>query len=140
MTPLETVKSFYDALGHGDAPVALGLLAEPLSWTEAEGFPYYSGTWTTAQQVVDNLLVPLSRDWEGFSVQPASFLVDGPNVVSFGIYGGVSKATGRKLSAPFAHRWQVAGGKLASFFQYTDTVLVQAAMGRELANPKEQAK
>jgi uncharacterized protein len=128
MTPLETVKSFYDALGRGDAPAALGLLAEPLTWTEAEGFPYYSGTWTTPQQVFDNLLVPLNRDWDGFAVRPESFLTGGFEIAAFGTYTGVAKATGRKLAAPFAHRWKVVQGKLSSFYQYTDTVLVAYAL------------
>jgi uncharacterized protein len=46
MTPLEVVQTFYEALGRGDVSAALGQLDDSMQWTEAEGFPYYAGTWT----------------------------------------------------------------------------------------------
>ena len=42
-TATDTVRAFYDALGRGDVPSLLGLLHPDLHWTEAQGFPYYSG-------------------------------------------------------------------------------------------------
>ena len=51
-------------------PVCWHVLSPKLSWTEAEGFPYYSGTWRTPQEVVDKLLIPLARDWDDFAVKP----------------------------------------------------------------------
>lgn len=72
MSPLETVKSFYDSPGRGDVGAVVELLADPLEWTEAEGFPYFAGTWTSPQAVVDGLLVPLGRDWDGFSARAAN--------------------------------------------------------------------
>ena len=127
MTALETVKSFYDSLGRGDVGAVVALLADPLEWTEAEGFPYFAGTWTSPQAVVDGLLVPLGRDWEGFSARADSFVSEGDRVVAFGSYGGVNRATGRTLAAPFAHSWRVEDGQITRFVQYTDTALVQAA-------------
>lgn len=127
MSPLETVKAFYAALGKGDVPAVLALLNDDLSWTEAEGFPYFSGTWRTPQEVLEKLLVPLSQDWEGFSARPESFVSDGEEVVSFGNYGGTHRGSGRGMAAPFAHRWRVVAGRVVLFIQYTDTALVQAA-------------
>jgi ketosteroid isomerase-like protein len=43
--PIDTVRRFYDALGRGDVPAVLSLLDAQVEWTEAERFPYYSGTW-----------------------------------------------------------------------------------------------
>jgi uncharacterized protein len=128
MKPIHVVQSFYDALGCGDAPAALGLLDDAIQWTEAEGFPYHSGTWTGPQAVLENLLVPLGRDWNGFSAKPDSFAVDDSIVVVFGTYTGLFKATGKELFAPFAHRWEIANGKAINFRQYTDTALVQAVV------------
>ena len=127
MSPLETVRSFYTALGRGDVDAVLALLADTIEWREAEGFPHFGGTWTRPQQVVERLLVPLGRDWDEFSARPDDFLSEGEEVVAFGAYRGVNRATRRQLLAPFAHRWRVAGGRIAAFTQYTDTVLVQAA-------------
>jgi ketosteroid isomerase-like protein len=128
MKPIEVVQSFYDALGRGDAPAALGLLDDAVHWTEAKGFPYHSGTWTGPQAVLENLLMPLGRDWIGFSAKPDSFVVEGSTVVVFGTYIGLFKVTGKDLVAPFAHRWEVANGKAINFRQYTDTALVQAVI------------
>ena len=128
MSPTETVQSFYGALKRGDVPAVLALLSEDLAWTEAEGFPYFSGTWKTPEEVFEKLLIPLSKDWENFSADADSFVSEGHNVVSFGNYRGVNRATGRRLLAPFAHYWCVTNGRISRFVQYTDTVLVKRAM------------
>jgi ketosteroid isomerase-like protein len=38
------VKEFYSALRAGDITRAVAFLSPDLEWTEAEGFPYCSGT------------------------------------------------------------------------------------------------
>jgi ketosteroid isomerase-like protein len=127
MTPLEVVQTFYEALGRGDVSAALGQLDDSMQWTEAEGFPYYSGTWTGPQAVLDNLLIPLGRDWSEFLAEAETFTVEGTVVVAFGTYTGVFNRTGAALAAPFAHRWEITGNKATNFRQYTDTALVRAA-------------
>jgi uncharacterized protein len=131
----EIVHAFYAAVAHGDVPKVVSLLHPDLHWTEAEGFPYYSGTWRHPQDVVDKLLVPLMRDWSNFTAVADDFIVEGhkvvspcPRVVAFGAYTGVNKATGKVMHAPFAHVWRIADGKLARFDMYTDTLLVRRAM------------
>ncbi len=126
--PIEIVRSFYDALGRGDVPGVLSRLHDKLEWTEAEGFPYYSGTWHSPQEVLEKLLVPLSRDWDGFSAKAHDFIAEGDRVVSLGTYAGKSKATGKSMTSPFAHVWKVRDGKLAKFNMYTDTAKVLEAM------------
>ena len=128
MSVLTPVRGFYDAVGRGDVPGILALLHRDLAWTEAEGFPYFSGTWHHPHEIVDKLLIPVGRDWDGFLVIPEEFLVDGDRVVTFGAYSGTAKASGKPMRAPFAHRWQVRDGRLARFDMYTDTLLVDRAM------------
>jgi uncharacterized protein len=127
-TPIETVRRFYDALGRGDVPAVLALLDPGIEWTEAERFPYYGGTWHGPQAVVDNLLVPLSKDWHGFSARAHEFLAQGDRVVSLGTYSGKFNKTGRSFSAAFAHIWTVRGDKLARFDMHTDTAKVLEAL------------
>ena len=88
MSPLKTVQAFYAALGRGDVTSVVALLADRLEWTEAEGFPYYSGTWRTPQEVLDKLLAPLARDWDGFTATPHDFIEAGDRVVTFGACSG----------------------------------------------------
>jgi uncharacterized protein len=127
-TPIETVRCFYDALGRGDVPAVLAVLDPRIEWTEAERFPYYGGTWHGPQAVVDNLLVPLPKDWDGFSATAHEFVAQGDRVVSLGTYSGKFKKTGRSFSAAFAHIWTVRGHKLARFDMHTDTVKVLEAL------------
>jgi uncharacterized protein len=127
-TPIETVRRFYDALSHGDVPALLALLDPAIEWTEAERFPYYGGTWHGPQAVVDNLLVPLSKDWDGFSATAHEFVAQGDRVVSLGTYSGKFRKTGRSFSAAFAHIWTVRGDKLARFDMHTDTAKVLEAL------------
>jgi hypothetical protein len=126
--PVDLVQAFYSAVAGGDVPGILDLLHPRLEWTEAEGFPYYSGTWTRPQDVVEKLLVPLMRDWDDFSAVADDFIIEGDRVVSLGAYAGTSKATGKAMRAPFAHIWRVADGKLKRFDMYTDTLLVHRAL------------
>jgi uncharacterized protein len=122
------IESFYSALGRGDVPTVLGLLDEQVEWTEAERFPYYSGTWHGPQAVLNNLLKRLAQDWEGFSAKADDLLVEGNRVVSFGIYSGTYIKTGKSMTAPFAHVWTIGSGKIKSFLMYTDTAKVLEAI------------
>lgn len=126
--PVDLVRAFYAAIAQGDVPGVVALLHPDLEWTEAQGFPYYSGTWRQPSDVVEKLLVPLMRDWDDFSAVADDFIVQGDRVVSVGAYGGVSKATGKAMHAPFAHVWRVADSKLQRFDMYTDTLLVDRAL------------
>lgn len=125
MTPLEVVKSFYANLGSGNVPAALEILAPSVTWTEM--FPGYEGAWTGAEATQRNLFEPLGRDWEAFVISPESFVAEGPSVVAFGTYDGVFKKTGKSMSAPFVHRWEISDGRAINMRQYTDTALIQAA-------------
>lgn len=128
MSSLTPVRAFYDAVANGDVSGILAILHPDVAWTEAEGFPYFSGTWRHPQEVIEKLLIPLARDWENFAAIPREFLVDRDRVVAFGVYSGIAKATKKPMRAPFAHRWEIRDGKLARFDMYTDTLLIHRAM------------
>jgi ketosteroid isomerase-like protein len=127
-SPIEIVQRFYDALGRADVPGVLETLSENVEWTEAERFPYYTGTWHGPQAVCDNLLVRVASDWDGFAAAPFDFITDGGRVVALGTYTGTYKKTGREISVPYAHIWTVIDDKLLKFVQYTDTAKVLEAL------------
>jgi ketosteroid isomerase-like protein len=126
--PVTVVRRFYDALGRGDVPAVLSLLDAQVEWTEAERFPYFSGTWHGRQAVLDNLLKPLAGDWDNFAAQAHDFIAEGDRVVSLGHYSGTHKKTGRSFSAAFAHVWTVRSDKLTKFNMHTDTAKVLEAV------------
>ena len=127
-TSVTIVRRFYNALGRGDVPAVLSLLDVQVEWTEAERFPYYSGTCRSPQAVLDNVLKPLATDWAGFSAKAHEFIAEGDRVVALGTYSGTFKKTGRSFSAAFAHVWTVRGDRLASFNMHTDTAKVLEAV------------
>lgn len=127
MTAIACVRRFYDALARADAQQALGALHQDLQWTEAEGFPYYSGTWFSPAEVGEKLLSALARDWRDFRAEPEEFLARDGIVVCFGHYSGTYIATGKSMRAAFAHRWEVRDGKIARFDMHADTLLIDLA-------------
>jgi|KBSSwiStaDraftv2_1062776.scaffolds.fasta_scaffold46738_4 ketosteroid isomerase-like protein len=122
------ISSFYEHLANGNVPAVLGLLDSEVRWTEAERFPYYSGTWIGPQAVLTNLLQRLASDWSDFAATPKKYLVEGTTIVAFGTYSGVYKPTGKSMRADFAHVWTVGDSKITSFLMYTDTAKVLEAL------------
>ena len=127
-TPVQLVQKFYSALSVGDIPTILSVLDSDLEWTEAERFPYYGGTWDRPQAVIDNLLVPLGRDWDNFSANVEDYIAEDNRIVAFGTYSGTYKPTGHAMTSPFAHVWKARDGRLSHFTQYTDTAKVLEAL------------
>ena len=132
--PVDVVRGFYAALGRGDVPAVIALLDDQVQWTEAERFPYYSGTWVGPQAVVDNLLKRLAADWDNFTAIADDFIVQDTRVVSLGTYAGTYKKTGKHMSSDFAHLWTVKGDKITSFLMYTDTAMVLEALHAPASN------
>jgi ketosteroid isomerase-like protein len=122
-----TVRSLYEAFARGDVPTVLGALAPDVRWTEAEGFPY-GGTYSGPQAVLENVFMKLGGEWEGFAAVPRELVSEGETVVAIGMYSGKFKATGKSMKAPYVHVWKFKGGKIQTFEQHTDTVLVQRAL------------
>ncbi len=121
---VETVCAFYAALGQGDAPAALALMAEDIEWNTMW---HYKVDGRGPQKVAEGLLKPLMAEWSPFALTPAEYLADGNTVVSLGFFSGVHGATRKPVDAAYAHIWDVAGGKIQRFRQYIDTLAVAEA-------------
>ena len=126
-TPLEIITQLYEALGRGEASSVLPLLDPDIEWTEAEGFPL-AGTFHGPQAVIENVLMRLAEDWQGFQTAPDELVDGGSTIVALGHYSGTNKASGKSFRAPFAHVWTVRDGKATRYVQYTDTWLVHQAL------------
>lgn len=123
----QTIRDLYAAFGKGDVPTVLAGLAQDVNWTEAEGFPY-AGTYIGPDAVLNGVFMKLGTEWDGFAAVPAELVAEGDTVVALGNYSGTYKATGKAISVPFVHVWKLAGGKVKSFRQHTDTAVVQLAL------------
>jgi len=125
---LEVVRGIYRAFSHGDVPRVLGVLHPDVEWIPSPGHPF-GGPFRGPEQVLERVFMRLVSEWDEFRAQPEEFLTSDRNVVVLGSYLGTSRATGRELSAPFAHVWRVDRGRVTGFRQITDTHLVRVAMG-----------
>ncbi|HQR40039.1 MAG TPA: nuclear transport factor 2 family protein [Blastocatellia bacterium] len=123
----DLIRGLYEAFSRGDVPAVLGALDASVRWTEAAGFPY-GGTYVGPDAVLANVFLRLGTEWDGFAAVPQSFVAEGDTVVALGDYSGTYKATAKAFSAPFAHVWTLANGRVVRFHQHTDTAIVQAAL------------
>lgn len=103
-------------------------LAPDAQWTEAAGFPY-AGTYIGPDAIFANVFHRLATEWDDYRAQANLFLEDGDQVAAFGVYSGTYLATGKAMTATFAHLYRLNDGKIVSMEQYVDSASVVAAMG-----------
>jgi ketosteroid isomerase-like protein len=123
-TATKTVRAFYFALGQGDAPAALGLMAEDIEWNTMW---HYKVDGTGPQKVAEGLLAPLMAEWTSFALTPSAYITEGDMVVSLGHFTGMHATSGKSVDAAYAHVWDMARGKIQRFRQYIDTLAVAEA-------------
>jgi len=123
-TPVETVQNFYAALASGNAPVALGLMADDIEWITMW---HYKVDGRGPQKVAEGLVMPLMKEWKEFTLVPSEYIADGETVVSLGSFVGTHGASGKTADARYAHVWTVVDGRIKRFRQYIDTLAVAEA-------------
>jgi ketosteroid isomerase-like protein len=120
----EIVRAFYAALSRGDAPAALGLMADDIEWNTMW---HYKVDGCGPQKVAEGLLVPLMAEWASFALTPSAYITEGRTVVSLGAFTGVHGGSGKSVNAAYAHVWDIEDEKIQRFRQYIDTLAVSKA-------------
>jgi ketosteroid isomerase-like protein len=123
---LELVRRTYEGSSEVNGRNLLAALSPHIKWTEAEGFPY-AGTYIGIEALMDGVFKRLGSEWIGYRADVHTYLADGDKVVAFGVYSGTYVATGKAMTAPFAHLYTLKDGKIITMHQYVDTVLVARA-------------
>ena len=126
-TAYEIVKAHYDANARRDMAGMLADIAEDCRWTEMDGFPC-AGTHVGAQQVIEKVFQALGAEWDDYAFKLERLVDGGDTIVGIGDYSGTCRQTGKTMRARVVHVWQLAGGKVQRFEQFTDTLLVARAM------------
>src|SRR5579875_1738714 len=127
MTSYDVVAAHYRASDAGDLDGMLAPLAPDVAWTEMAGFPY-AGTYHGPAAVRDGVFGRIAEDWNDYRFALEKLHADADVVFGVGTYSGVSRATGRSMSARVVHMWHVRDGSIRSFEQFADTALVRDAM------------
>jgi uncharacterized protein len=124
---LATVRDHYAASTRGDLQAMMADVSPQVRWTEMQGFPC-AGTWIGPQAVADNVFAVLGAQWDGYRFELERLVDAGETIVGIGSYRGTFRATGKPMQARVAHVWQLQDGRIVAFEQFTDTLLVRAAM------------
>ena len=124
---LELVRRTYEGSSEDNGRNLLSALSPNIEWTEAEGFPY-AGTYVGVAALMEGVFKRLGSEWTGYHAKVHTYLADGDKVAAFGVYSGTYVATGKAMTAPFAHLYTLEDGKIITMHQYVDTVLVARAL------------
>jgi uncharacterized protein len=127
MTNLQTVQTLYDAFARRDADAIRGLFHPRIEWVQNDGFPN-GGRHVGADIVLNDVFARFRTDWSAWQALVTEWVDAGDTVVALGEYRGTHKATGRSMSAAFAHVYDVRDGRVTRFRQYTDTAVIRDAM------------
>ncbi len=119
----EIVAATYANFATGDVPAVLGVMADGIEWTEADGFPL-AGTFVGPQAVVENVFMRLGEIGDEFTVVPDRLVADGDTVVALGRYQWKHSISGEPAEVKMVHVWTFADGKVTQFQQHVDTARV----------------
>ncbi len=120
----DIIEGAYASFAKGDVPAALGVMADDIHWTEADGFPL-AGTYVGPQAVLEGVFMRLGEIGDDFAVMPEHFVADGDTVIALGSYGWRQKSSGEPAVVKMVHVWTVNGGKAVAFQQHVDTLRVR---------------
>src|ERR1035441_3648738 len=115
------MEATYASFATGDVPAVLAVMDPKIEWTEAEGWPLYSGTLVGPQAIVDGVFMRLGEIGDNFSVNATQLVAEGDTVVGLGTYSWNRKGTGEAAEVKIAHVWTLADGKVTRFQQHVDT-------------------
>lgn len=116
---VQTVKSFFAAVGTGDREALLAIAADDIEWIiPGEGWPL-AGT-HRGHAGVASLLETASRTMET-STEVREIVAQGDRVMVIGVATGKVKATGRSFADAWVFAITVRDGKLAGIREYVDT-------------------
>jgi ketosteroid isomerase-like protein len=124
----EIIKTLYDNFKAVNIPAVLEQMDPEMSWTEAEGY-IYGGTYVGADAILENVFKKLATEWEGFTAAPEKIVDGRDTVVAIGRYSGKYLKTGKSVDVPFAHVWTFNKGRITSFVQHTDTLVIARQLG-----------
>jgi len=126
-TNLQIVTEHYAASARQDIAAMMADVSPEVAWTEMAGFPC-AGTWIGPDQIIANVFAVLGREWEGYNFVLEQIVDGGELLVGVGTYSGTYRKTGKAMQARVTHVWRLSEGKIVSFEQFTDTLLVARAM------------
>lgn len=129
MTPLETVKSYYQSLAPGRRQLLQELLDPHVVLEIPEGMPGTRRSYVGMKAYLQEFLFDIFGMFE-VEFFPEEFLESGNRVAVVGLQKGKAIRTGIHYDVAFAHLWHVRNGRVTHIRMFTDTAaLAKAAAG-----------
>ena len=128
---LAIVERTYAAVGQGDIPGLLELMADDVEWTlQGPTRIPFAGTRHGRDGVAEFFtLIGTHLDFEAFG--PHTFVAEGNQVVALGSERSRVKATGQAIVQEWAHVYTLRDGKITHFAAFEDTAALAAAFGAD---------
>lgn len=123
----DVIRGTYEASPAQKGERLQAALAPDASWTEAAGFPY-AGTYVGFDAIAANVFQRLATDWIDYRAEAHTYLEDGDQVAAFGVYSGTYRATGKAMTATFAHLYTFKDGQIVRMEQVVDSAMALRAM------------
>ena len=115
------VQQGYEALGRGDIPALLDLMADDVDWTlQGPSVIPWAGT-RRGREGVAEFFSLLGETLEFEQFEPREFVAQGDTVVVVGYERNLIKPTGRTFEQEWAHVYTLRDGKIAKFRAFEDT-------------------
>jgi ketosteroid isomerase-like protein len=127
MSNVDVVRDLYAAFAARDVARIRALFHPNIEWNQNAGFPN-GGRHVGVDVVLNDVFGKFRTEWSAWAVVVHEYLDAGDAIIAIGDYGGTYKSTGRSMSAAFAHVYDVRGGRITRFRQFTDTAMLRAAM------------
>jgi ketosteroid isomerase-like protein len=121
------IQDLYAAFAVRDVDQIRRLFDPQIEWNQNAGFPN-GGRHVGADVVLNDVFGRFRSEWSAWKVVVHEYLDAGDVVIAIGDYHGTYKATGRSMTAAFAHVYDVRDGRITRFRQFTDTAMLRAAM------------
>ncbi|AUX43955.1 hypothetical protein SOCE26_054120 [Sorangium cellulosum] len=121
-----TVGDIYAHLSRDDIPAMVQRLDPQIEWTLTAGLP--NGGTYRGRDAVLKLFAGYAEIWEGLQVVPEEFFSSGNVVIVLGHYDGVSRQSGKRAVARFAHVWRLRDGLAERFETIADTRTILEAL------------
>jgi len=123
LTNIQIIQQLYTALGKGDIPTALSLLAEDVVWEmphPRDQVPF-GGIWKGVEEVKQFFMT--THDCAQFKqVQIQEYIAQEDKVVVIGHNKVMAKPTGKEYENDFVAVWTVQYGKIKEMRDFMDTV------------------
>lgn len=127
---VEVVREAYSTFWSNDFDAFFALFEDDFEWIVSDGFPY-GGEYRGQDEVLAGVFSPIQADWETFTHDLDRLIDGGDTIVAIGRYDATHGTTGKGVTAPMVHVFDIEDGKIQRFHQFTDTAAFQAALPEE---------